>query len=218
VKPFDDVAPRLFPPFVHTVLAPTAEVTNPWPDEVALVAGAAPLRRRELLSGRACAHAALRSLGRDDGPIGVGTGRQPVWPQGVVGSISHAGAWCGAAVAAADDAWGLGFDLEVLEPPLSPEVEHLVLSPAERRQIGHRGAYGPKIAFSVKECVYKAVYPRTGWRLGFGDVTVAPDLDAGTYTASVAPWFSHAGLDASALDGRFVVSHGYVFTGLTITE
>ncbi|HEX2023221.1 MAG TPA: 4'-phosphopantetheinyl transferase superfamily protein [Acidimicrobiales bacterium] len=219
---FDDVVPRLFPRFVRGVLAATDhDCESPHQEERAAVAGAVENRRREFLCGRACAHAALRAIGLDRGPIAVGTGRQPVWPTGAVGSISHAGDWSGAVVARAADAWALGFDMEELDPPLTPEVERLVLTPDERRPPGSTGhplaAHRSKIAYSVKESVYKCLFPRTGWRLAFDDVTVEVDLHRSRAEAQVDERFRSPAADLSLLEVGVVVADGYVFTGLCIT-
>lgn len=197
---------RLFPPRIVGALAPIEEVGSPYAEERAAVVGAGDRRRREFLSGRACAHAALAALGRDEGAVGIGPDRQPQWPAGVVGSISHAGDRAGAVVAPADAVWAVGFDLEPLDPPLTPEVERLVAvapDPAD--------AYRSKVAFSAKECVYKCLFPVTGWRLDFGDVTVDLDLGAGRFHARLTAQFPHP-----PLHGRVVVEDGYVFTGLTV--
>lgn len=221
VVPFDDVVPRLFPSFVSGVLAATADdCESPHPEERAAVAGAVDRRRREFLCGRACAHAALRAVGLDRGPIGVGRGRQPVWPAGAVGSISHAGEWSGAVVARADDVWALGFDIETLDPPLAPEVERLVLTPEERAAAAEDdpvASHGSKIAYSVKESVYKCLFPRTGWRLSFTDVTVALDLHRSRAEARLDGRFRSEEVDVSLLDVGVVVAGGYVFTGLCVT-
>ena len=220
MEPFEDVPGRLFPLFVRGVLASTdQECDGVHPEERRAVTGAAPRRQREFLCGRACAHAALGAIGRDRGPLGVGAGRQPQWPAGVVGSISHAGDWSGAVVALAEEAWGLGFDVEVLDPPLTPDVERLVQTLDERSSgpVDHPLArYRSKIAYSAKESVYKCLFPHTGWRLAFDDVTTEIDLHAHRVTARVAPRFRLAEADLASLDVGLVVSHGYVFTGVCI--
>ncbi|MDQ6910424.1 MAG: hypothetical protein M3Z84_06530 [Actinomycetota bacterium] len=104
---------RLLP---QTVSGRVARLDDQWapsadPAEVPPL-GAAPQRRREFLGGRACAHAALSAIGRDDGPTAVGARHEPTWPPGVVGSISHGGEWAGAVVALDVDAIGLGLDIE----------------------------------------------------------------------------------------------------------
>ena len=175
-------------------------------------------RRAEFFGGRACAHAAVRALGGGmggaDAPIGVGPGRQPMWPVGVVGSIAHGGGWCGAVAASADDARGLGLDIEPLQP-LPPDVERLVLTGQERRPVSTSNplaGFAAMLAFSAKECVYKSLFPTTGWALEFHDVIVEVDLDGLEYRARLSDRFLRQGPDLDELGGRFNVWGGHVFT------
>jgi 4'-phosphopantetheinyl transferase EntD len=208
-QPFGDVMERLFPPFVRGALTEiTATCRTPFPEEEAAIAGAGPRRRQEFLCGRVSAHVALAALGRDEGPVPVGDRRQPLWPDGVVGSISHAGGWAGAVVAAADDATALGFDIEVLEPPLDTDVDRLVRTPAELAQSAPGDHPLAKVVFSVKETVFKALFPSTGVRLAFDDVEVRVDLPAGRWDARVR--------GSDELSGRLAIAHGYLFTGLCL--
>ncbi len=202
---------RLLPPGVAGVIARIDGPLPPWPHpaEAPLVAAAAPRRRREFLVGRTCAHAALAAIGCDDGPIAVGPRREPLWPSGVVGSIAHGGDWACAVVARATHARGLGIDIEPLEPSLSPGVENLVLTPAERMRLpGDRGL-AAKVVFSAKECVYKALYPSTGWALEFSDVEIDLDLEARRWRATLDERFP---LDGRDLAGRVEVADGHLFT------
>lgn len=208
----------LYPPVVATVLARVgAQPVGLHPREHAAVAGAGPERRRQFLTGRACAHDALRRLGLDDGsPVGRGAGGEPLWPLGAVGSIAHTEGLAGAVVAWARDAWGLGLDLEHLDPPLEPAVERLVLTDPERAGLlaGHPLApYAGKIAFCVKEAVYKALFPATRWRLEFGDVAVDVDPEGWRYRAVVDERFTLAGRPIAPLAGRLAVADGYVLAG-----
>lgn len=183
------------------------------------MAGAAPSRRREFLCGRACAHAALEALGRDGGPIAVGDRREPSWPVGVVGSISHAGSLAAAVVARSTDAWGLGLDVELLEPPLDPKLQRLLLTPGEMSHVQALEAIEPsaaKILFSAKESVYKCVFPRTRWRLDYQEVDVALDLGRRRYRAVIAGRPHDGHLRASTLEGTFRLAEGYVLTGLHV--
>ena len=184
------------------VLGLVGDAESPYAEERRAVEGAGRRRRQEFLTGRSCAHAALAAVGRDEGPIGVGPDRRPLWPPGVVGSIAHAGALAGAVVARAGDVWAVGFDLEPLDPPLPPEVERLVGARADPLD-----PYASKVAFSAKECVYKCLFPVTGRAFDFADVTVDLDPAAGRFSARVA---------AASVPGRFLVDHGYIFTGLAL--
>jgi len=205
----------LFPPFVRGVAAHVTDgCDSPFPEERDAVAAAAPSRRREFLCGRACAHAALRGLGRDGGPIAIGDRRAPSWPEGMVGSISHAGSLAGAVVARATDARGLGLDIELLDPPLDPKLQRLLLTPGEISRVRALEATEPsaaKILFSAKESVYKCLFPRTGWRLDPRDVDVALDFGRRRYSAAIAERSQTAQL---RLEGTFRMVEGYVLTGL----
>ena len=201
----------VFPPFVRVALVPVTEGRPAWAEEEAAVAGAVPPRRREFLAGRAAAHAALAAIGRNEGPVGVGARRQPRWPAGVVGSIAHAGAWAGAVVAGSQHARGLGLDIEVLEPPLPADVEQAVAGPLVVRPSGHPLAtYAPKIAFSIREAVFKCLFPFTEWLLEPGDVAVELDLQAGVYRAVVGDRFVPR---EPPIEGRFAVIAGHLLTG-----
>ena len=71
------------------------------PQEDMLVAQAGPKRRRDFALGRACAHAALSTLGHDMAVIGRRENGAPHWPDGVVGSITHTSGYAAALVAEA---------------------------------------------------------------------------------------------------------------------
>ncbi|MEV4420566.1 hypothetical protein AB0L40_11415 [Patulibacter sp. NPDC049589] len=60
-----------------------------FPEEFVAVRHAVETRRREFVTGRACAHRALAALGVPVVPIMSGPNREPLWPEGVVGSITH---------------------------------------------------------------------------------------------------------------------------------
>lgn len=212
----------LFSPGAAGVLARVAdsEPSCHHPSERAAVGEAGLRRRREFLAGRACAHAALRAVGRDGHPLGRGEEREPLWPAGVVGSISHAEDLVGAVVAPAAAAWGVGLDIEPLAPPLDAAVERLVLAPAELARppgpTARLAAHRTKIAFAAKECVYKCLFPRTRWPLELRDVTVEIDDDRCRYHALVDDRFRLAGLPLAPLEGRFTLLGGHVLVGLWI--
>lgn len=211
----------LFPPFVAGAVAPVGDGhAGTRPEERLAVADSAPRRRRQFLTGRACAHEALRAVGRDGPSVTRGAAGQPVWPPGAVGSIAHTEALAVAVAARSDDAAGLGLDLEPLEPPLEARVEGLVSTDEERtrRSTSHPLApYVGKIAFCVKECVYKALFPWTHWSLEFHDIAVDVDLQRSAYRAVVGEPFRLSGFAVPPLEGRFADAAGYVLAGLCLS-
>ena len=102
------VLDSLFPPGAATVLSLAAgEAGALTPVELGFTATFAPVRLAEFRHGRACARLALGRIGAGAHDIPVGASREPIWPTGVVGSISHAGTAAAAVVAwQSDDALG----------------------------------------------------------------------------------------------------------------
>ncbi|MEZ4403239.1 MAG: 4'-phosphopantetheinyl transferase superfamily protein [Kofleriaceae bacterium] len=156
-----------------------------WPAEAAAIAGAAPGRVAEFARGRDCARAALAALGLAPGAIGRASSRAPVWPAGVVGSITHCPGYTAAAVARAPVVTSVGIDAEPNQP-LPEGVLATVATTAERAALAGLppGVAWDRLLFAAKESVYKAWWPLTGRWLGFEDATVTISA-AGTFAARV---------------------------------
>ena len=195
------------------------------PEEAAQVSTAVPRRRAEFAAGRACARRALQRMGIGDFVLKNGPDRAPRWPNGVVGSISHAGAvpggFCGAVVGRSRDFLTLGLDAE-LSDAVGPELWPRVTTATERAWL-HRfpEADRPTLAavlFSAKECFYKAQYPLSGQFLEFADVEVALDLAGSTFEARLTT--EGAGSPGRPLlpgcKGRYVEVDGFVITGIGV--
>jgi 4'-phosphopantetheinyl transferase EntD len=127
-------------------------------------------RRHDFCAGRVAARQALEAIGMEARPVPRGPSGQPIWPAGVVGSITHSK---GVAVAVALRAatGGVGVDLELRSLPFSKETRRLVLTANERNWIDSEGGPPwPLILFSAKEATYKAMPDAVRLRLGFQDV------------------------------------------------
>jgi 4'-phosphopantetheinyl transferase EntD len=177
-----DAVAALFPPSVVAAVLPVSARHEPRSDgEAAAVARALPRRRDEFLTGRATARRALVDAGYE--PVAVPRGERgaPVWPDGVVGSISHAGGWCVAVVGRAgvdDDVRGIGVDLHCSGGLDDPAVRVWVLTPWER--VHDRGCGYVDVVFAAKEAVFKAVNPATGRWLEHHDVEL--DVHDGAFS------------------------------------
>lgn len=145
------------------------------PEEAGQTASFAGKRVRDFATGRHCARMALRGLGLPaDMPIPVGAGREPCWPEGVTGSISHAEGLTGSLVAWNRDYRSIGLDIERLgavEEALLP----LVLTPGELAWVGGDTALATTV-FSLKEAFYKMQFPLTRQFLDFRDVETDREL------------------------------------------
>lgn len=149
------------------------------PEEGRAVAGAAEKRRRDFALGRTCAHAALAQMNRDGGPIARADNGAPVWPAGIVGSITHTQGYAAAVVAAAADFAGLGVDAERIGG-ITQDLWPRLFDAGERDGLArHPDPSGlAAILFSAKEACHKAGRERV---LRFHDLQVV--LDESGFTA-----------------------------------
>lgn len=137
---------------------------------------AVPGRQKAFWLGRAAAHGALQQLGRDDGPVLSGAGREPLWPSGLAGSISHTAELAVALVAPVSKTDGVGIDIE--ERRQVPELYGQVPRPEEEAWLDESPAGEQDdlilAMFSAKECIFKAFYPRVGTLFGFEAASLTP--------------------------------------------
>ena len=193
-------------------------------EEACLSPRAVPKRRREFTAGRVCARTALLRLGVRDFPIVAGPDRAPVWPSGVVGSLSHCGDYCGVALARRGSIVGVGLDVEHARP-LQGRVVEIICTEAERRRLDTLpdlpSGLWAMIIFSAKESAYKCYHPLMKTYLDFHDVEI--DLTPGdsSFTARVLKARGAEGGPAApgirALRGRFAWNDAHVFAGVTLT-
>jgi 4'-phosphopantetheinyl transferase EntD len=165
------------------------------PQEEALVAQAAPKRRRDFALGRACAHQALSRLGHDDLVIGRGEDGAPLWPGGVVGSITHTSGYAAALVGDARDFSGIGLDAERVGG-VTQNIWPRLFGTAEQDYLEKLHDEDRKLAatllFCAKEACYKAWRSKT--TLAFREIHIAPTQNGFTATRS-----------DMALEGRLAV-------------
>jgi 4'-phosphopantetheinyl transferase EntD len=206
-----------------------AEATGPLPgeallpEEEVLVARAVDKRRAEFTTVRTCARIALGRLGLPPAPLLSGPKREPIWPDGVVGSITHCDGYRAAAVARASEIAAIGIDAEPHDP-LPDGILDRVTLPAERAHLRDLppGVHWDRLLFSAKESVYKTWFPLAQRWLGFEEAallfTPGPDPERGTFTADllVDPRPAVAGRPVRRLHGRYAVSGGLLGTAITL--
>jgi enterobactin synthetase component D len=133
------------------------------PKELAM---ATAKRHCEFIAGRYCASQAIKNLGQppnsnSETQILIQPDRSPLWPKGIVGSISHSRNQAIAVVGNADSYLGLGIDCEsLLTDAAAREIADLVLQPLERELLLNRHVelgFLVTLAFSAKESLFKAL-------------------------------------------------------------
>jgi 4'-phosphopantetheinyl transferase EntD len=189
-----------------------------YPVEQQAVARAVEKRRREFVTGRACARLALERLGVPAGPIPPGPRGEPLWPAGIVGSITHCAGYRAAAVARTTALAALGIDAEP-DGPLPPGVVEEVVRGRERALLaGWDGPVDlPRLLFCAKEAIYKAWYPLAERWLGFEDVEVSLGPGTGRFRAQLLVDGPHVG-DAplTAFSGRWAARDGIVVASVAV--
>ena len=141
--------------------------------DIAPVRGVAK-RQAEYLAGRLCAREALRRVTGQPGVPAVGADRAPQWPLGVVGSITHGDNWAAALVAQREQWRALGLDVERLLPAeRAQRLQGEILTPTEVQRLQNLDdetrAGRISLTFSLKESLFKALYPLTLTRFYFHD-------------------------------------------------
>ena len=180
--------------------------------EAEFIRKAVPKRVIEFTAGRHCARRALARLGIANFPILSGIRREPIWPVGTVGSITHCSGFASAAVALNTDMVAIGIDVEVAGP-LSPGLIESIASRAERQALLAFSDDVPweRAIFCAKEAFYKAWYPVTRSWLEFHDVDVTFRPEQGTFEVQIK--IPHPQMFRSHV-GRFLVANGIIFTAV----
>ena len=183
-----------------------------------------PARRAQFTAGRHLARMVLRQLGIDAGALPVGTHGEPLWPEGVVGAITHCGngsistarrflaleGRCAVAVASSATHIALGLDIEA-DTALEPALRVRIIDDAENTAVADNPKLSDMLFFSIKESVYKAVFPLSGRFLDFHDVRVSVDREAMRFVARILPedW---PPVLPDTIAGRYRTSGGLITT------
>jgi len=187
-------------------------------EEEAVLGQVSDKRRRDFTLGRQCARQALIKLGIGPVPILRGNAREPQWPPGVCGSITHCEGYCAAVAALQSEIKSIGIDAECLRPLPYGVLERVTLE-TERRWIENADSGMPwdVLLFSAKESVFKAWFPIVGSWLGFEQARIEFAPHAGAFRAIILSAAPGAHSDApTELTGRFHVDGDRVLTSAFI--
>lgn len=154
-------------------------------------------------------------------PLLPGPKREPRWPAGVAGSITHCEGYRAAAVARTTDLVTIGIDAEPHQP-LPPGVLDAIALPSEIARLARLAAVDPSVCwdrllFCAKEAVYKSWFPLARRWLDFHEAEIDIAPATGTFTATLlvpGPLVGDAPL--TGFDGRWLVDRGLLLAAITV--
>lgn len=137
-----------------------------WLPHHAELSNAGRKRKAEHLAGRIAAAHALP----DHAVPGIGPSGEPLWPEGVSGSITHSGTQAMAVVVRHQDAL-VGIDCEAILPDHEArEIQDGIVDAQEAMCLTHSCypfALALTLVFSAKESLFKALFPKVKIYMGF---------------------------------------------------
>lgn len=212
----------LLPPQVKVVIA------EPWmwgtpvsPEEEATISRAVDKRRREFRAGRHAARTALQALGISQYRLLPGKGREPLWPDSIVGAITHTGQFCSVAIARKEHCLGLGIDAEQNDA-LKDELKPMICTEREldwvARQERSGTTWASKLIFSAKESIHKVYYPLNHYTLDFLDAELNIDIESGTFQAHIIKPYKNAQTPIFELTGKFAVDPQHVYSAIYLSQ
>lgn len=191
-----------------------------FPVEEAVVRRAVEKRCREFATGRACAREALAQLGAPAAAIGSGPRGEPLWPDGIVGSITHCDGYRACAVARGGELATLGIDAEPDQALPAGLLADIAL-PEERSMLRELARLAPephwdRLLFSIKEAVYKAWFPLAQRWLGFEDARVEISPSGSFRARLLVSGPAVGGRELSGFGGRWLAGEGMVLAAIAL--
>lgn len=188
--------------------------------DIAPVRGVAK-RQSEYLAGRLCAREALRRLTGVACVPAIGSDRAPQWPGGVAGSITHGDGWAAALVGHARQWRAIGLDVEQQLPvERALRLQGEILTPAELERLDglddEARAQRIGLTFSLKESLFKALYPLTLTRFYFQDAELL-EADHDSARLRLLLDLSPDWRAGAELDGQFVLFESKVLSLVAVT-
>ncbi|MFK0373072.1 enterobactin synthase subunit EntD [Enterobacter sichuanensis] len=154
-----------------------------WLPHHAELANAGRKRKAEHLAGRIAAAHALP----DHTVPGIGPSGEPLWPEGISGSITHSGTQAMAVVVRHPDP-RVGIDCEAILPDSEArEIQDGIIDAQEAMCLmrsGYPFALALTLAFSAKESLFKALFPQVKTFMDF-DCARIMRLDERTLTLAL---------------------------------
>ena len=176
----------------------------------------------QFAAGRECAARALAMVDAAAAAIPVGRGpvREPLWPDGFTGSITHTGDYIAAAVARTTHAASLGLDAQqIIDEERAERIWRRIVMPDEDTVAA---SLYPKnvracLLFAIKEATFKCFYPIVQRRFYFDALHVhALDPATGEFHARLTRPLADGFAAGRDVTGRFAIDEERVYSALFV--
>jgi 4'-phosphopantetheinyl transferase EntD len=210
----------LFPPAALAAeLRGAGDVTTLLPAEAPYVARAVAKRQQEFAAGRECSRLLLAQFGIVDFALRMADDRRPLWPDALVGSITHTEHFCSVVVAERTRLSAVGIDSEI-SGSVKPALWESICTEAERAWLDtlevSQQAAAATLIFSAKEAFYKLQYPLMRQKLHFQDAMVEAEWGSQRGSFTVHAPSALAARRAGGVQGRYLFHEQFVTTGIAL--
>ncbi len=187
------------------------------PEEQALTRPMANKRLADFRASRYVASQALSQIGYNNFPVLINQHRGPVWPLGVVGSLSHCDGIALAVVNSESAVQSIGVDIESYSA-MAPNLYRMICDEQELQHLQQFAQPGlmAKVIFSVKESIYKCLNPLLKQWIDFKDVSIELDPVARKYKA-IPNNKINAQLNIDSIYGEWLVESEYLYSSCWLT-
>lgn len=173
-------------------------------------------RKAEYLAGRLCAREALKKFNYYGYPLSQ-EDKSPLWPITLCGSISHSQQIVAAIVSQRQDWQSLGLDIELLlDNQRSTKLLSTITNANEQQLIGDNLSLFTTLAFSIKESLFKALYPLTHKRFYFEHAEIINWSKNGQITLKLLIDLSNEWKKDCEISGQFSLRGHYLWSLISI--
>lgn len=175
-------------------------------------------RKAEYLAGRICAKKALNQLDISTIPISQ-PDRSPLWPENISGSITHSHHIAASAVVNIQDWLTIGLDIEqLMSEERSTKLSSHIVDEQELSIMKDDIAVFITLAFSIKESLFKALFPITKKYFYFHDAEIVEWSCSGKITLRLLIDLSNDWKKGTIIKGMYCLKEGYIWTMVGISQ
>jgi len=167
-------------------------------------------RKGEFLAGRYMAQEVLSEYGFYENQVAIGKHRSPLWPSKLIGSITHNNNTAICAVSEKDNISALGIDIEsCLNPKTIDKIKYSIIDRKEEELLANSPINLEEaftIAFSIKESLFKALYPYVNEYFEFSAARIIDiDTTKNKLRLQLQQQLSHIFKSGASIEGNYLL-------------